>query len=231
MDHSVRPLVLLITHQATSDPGQVGELLRAKGLGLETRCPAIGDPLPTDLHPYAGVVVFGGPMSSNDEHLDFIRAELAWIPRVLAAERPFLGICLGAQLLARVLGARVAPHPEGMTEIGYFPVRFDARAEAEPPHAVFQWHKEGFELPVGAVQLAAGETFLNQAFQYGDRTVGLQFHPEVTVAILERWTTVAAEALRWPGAQPREDLFRHYANHHRSGRAWTNRFLDRWLAA
>jgi len=223
--------ILLITHQDTSDPGQVGELLQAKGYPLEKCCPASGDRLPDNLRPYAGVVVFGGPMSANDEHLPFIRAELDWIPQVLDARLPFLGICLGAQLLARVLGARVAPHPDGMTEIGYFPVDFSPACQADPPQAVFHWHQEGFELPSGTVQLAAGETFTNQAFCYGDRAYGLQFHPEVTDAILDRWTTQAADMLELPGAQPREEQFRHHARHHNQVRTWTNQFLDRWLAA
>ncbi len=231
MRDSTAATILLVVHQDTSDPGQVGELLAAKGYPLTVCCPAAGDRLPVDWSSYAGVVVFGGPMSANDEHLPFIRAELDWIPQVLAADLPFLGICLGAQLLARVLGAAVAPHPEGIAEIGYFPVSFDERREFSPPRAVFHWHQEGFELPAGASALATGATFTNQAFRYGERAYGLQFHPEVTDAILDRWTTQAVEMLQLPGAQPRVEQFRHHARHYHAGRTWTSAFLDRWLAA
>jgi len=101
--------VLVIVHQPTSTPGQVGDVLQALGFPLDLRCPALDQPLPTSLDRHSAVIVFGGPMSANDDHRGFIRQELDWIPTVLAAEKPYLGICLGAQLLARTLGAAVAP--------------------------------------------------------------------------------------------------------------------------
>ncbi len=230
MRTSTAPRLLCVTHQPTSDPGQVGELLRARGYQLDRCCPASDQPLPKMVAAYAGVIVLGGPMSANDEHLDFIRAELDWIPQVLAAGLPFLGLCLGAQLLARVLGATVAPHPEGLTEIGYFPVQFAASlAGGEPPPAVFHWHCEGFEVPAGATRIATGERFVNQAFRYGDRAYGFQFHPEVTGKILDRWTTLAAPMLELPGAQPRATQFRHHAQYYGAGRLWISQFLRHWL--
>src|SRR5665811_1802607 len=104
--------VLIILHQETSSPGRVGNALRALGHPLDIRRPRFGDALPETLDNHAGAVIFGGPMSANDPD-DFVRQEIDWIAVPLREQRPFLGICLGAQMLAMQLGARVAPHPAG----------------------------------------------------------------------------------------------------------------------
>ena len=114
--------VLVVLHQETSTPGRVGNALRALGHTLDVRRPRFGDRLPGTLDNHAGAVIFGGPMSVNDPD-DFIRREIDWIAVPLREQRPFLGICLGAQMLAMQLGAKVAPHPEGRSEIGYYPIR------------------------------------------------------------------------------------------------------------
>ncbi|MBF2033880.1 MAG: glutamine amidotransferase [Leptolyngbyaceae cyanobacterium T60_A2020_046] len=225
--------ILVIVHQETSNPGLLGEKLRSRGYRLEMRCPALGDPLPTCLTSYAGVVVLGGPMSANDDDtLPFIRAELDWLPTVLTADIPYLGICLGAQLLARVLGAQVQPHPTGQREIGYFPLRATVEGRSLFPEKmwVYHWHGEGFDLPPGATHLATGDTFPHQAFRYGDMAYGLQFHPEISQALIEDWTVRGAEQLTLPGAHSRD---RHLHDHQRWGRTvdhWLTAFLDRWLA-
>ena len=104
--------VLIVLHQETSTPGRVGNVLRTLGHGLDIRRPRFGDSLPETLDGHAGAVIFGGPMSANDPD-DFVRREIDWIAVPLREQRPFLGICLGAQMLARQLGAPVAPHPLG----------------------------------------------------------------------------------------------------------------------
>ena len=118
--------VLIVLHQETSTPGRVGNALRALGHRLDVRRPRFGDPLPETLDGHAGAVIFGGPMSANDPD-DFVRREIDWIAVPLLEQRPFLGICLGAQMLAMQLGARVAPHPHGRAEIGYYPIRPTSR--------------------------------------------------------------------------------------------------------
>jgi GMP synthase-like glutamine amidotransferase len=92
--------------------------LRALGHKLDIRRPRFGDTLPDTLDDHAGAVIFGGPMSANDPD-DFVRREIDWIAVPLREQRPLLGICLGAQMLAMQLGAKVAPHPEGRAQIGY----------------------------------------------------------------------------------------------------------------
>jgi GMP synthase (glutamine-hydrolysing) len=114
--------VLIVLHQETSTPGRIGNALRALGHPLDIRRPRFGDALPETLEGHAGAVIFGGPMSANDPD-DFVRREIDWIAVPLREQRPFLGVCLGAQMLAMQLGARVAPHPQGRAEIGYYPIR------------------------------------------------------------------------------------------------------------
>ena len=141
--------VLIVLHQETSTPGRVGNALRALGHPLDIRRPRFGDPLPDTLDQHAGAVIFGGPMSANDPD-DYVRREIDWIEIPLREQRPFLGICLGAQMLAKQLGAQVAPHHEGRVEVGYYPIRPTEAGHAlcpDWPERVYHWHGEGFQLP------------------------------------------------------------------------------------
>ncbi len=225
--------ILLVVQRKGSDPGRVGSALETMGYELDIRVASEGHVLPATMDGHAGAVVFGGPMSANDDSiLPYIGIELEWIPRALESGKPFLGICLGCQLLARALGARVAPHPDGLHEIGYFPVSpTDAGRDLfDGPLCVYQWHGDGFELPSGSELLAKGKTFANQAFRYGETAYGVQFHPEVTAAIVERWTTLAAHKLSLAGAQSREEHFSGHRRHEQAMIGWLKRFLERWLA-
>lgn len=224
---------LLIVHQEHSNPGLVGQMLHARGYTLDIRCPAIGHALPDRLDDHAAVVVFGGPMSANDDDtLPFIRTELDWIPNVLDQQLPFLGICLGAQLLARSLGARVAPHEDGLREIGYFPIQPTEAGQQyfKKPMHVYHWHQEGFELADGASLLAGGEWFPNQAYRYGENAYGVQFHPEITAPLIDKWTTQAADHLTLAGAQPRDAHFEGHARYAEQMEQWLSDFMEHWLS-
>jgi len=226
----IRP-VLIVLHQETSTPGRVGNALRALGHSLDIRRPRFGDPLPDTLDGHAGAVIFGGPMSANDPD-DYVRREIDWIAVPLKEDRPFLGICLGAQMLALQLGARVAPHPEGRAEIGYYDIRPTAAGRAicaQWPAQVYHWHGEGFGLPSGSELLAEGGDFPVQAFRAG-HSFGVQFHPDVTTAMMQRWTTRGHARLELPGARPRRDHFADRAVHDMAERIWLRDFLDNWLA-
>ncbi|HEY9607530.1 MAG TPA: glutamine amidotransferase [Allocoleopsis sp.] len=224
--------ILVIVHQPTSDPGRIGRLLRDRGYYLDIRVPSQQDELPHTMDDHCACAIFGGPMSANDsETLPFIRNELDWIPVALESGKPLLGICLGAQLLARVLGAVVAPHPEGWMESGYFQIMPtpSGREYFEEPLHVYHWHKEGFELPDGAVLLASGDTFPHQAYRYGKSAFGVQFHPEMTRKMLERWTTEGRHLLNVPGAQSVEEQFQKHSLYASAMERWLDRFLSLWL--
>ena len=110
--------LLVVLHQEQSTCGRIGYLLKRQGYELDVRRPRFGDDLPATMDEHAGAIFFGGPMSANDAD-GYVRREIDWINLPLKARKPFLGVCLGAQMLARCLGARVYAHPEGRTEIGY----------------------------------------------------------------------------------------------------------------
>lgn len=222
--------VLVVLHQEASTPGRVGNALRALGYPLDIRKPRFGDPLPSTLDDHAGAMIFGGPMSVNDSDA-FIRQEIDWIALPLKERRPYLGICLGAQMLALQLGATVAPHPQARIQVGYYPIKPTAagRALCGPwPTHVYQWHREGFTLPHGSELLAEDDEFPIQAFRV-DSAFGFQFHPDVTTAIMHRWTTRGASLLTLPGAQPRAAHFAGRAVHDLAERSWLMGFLRNWL--
>ncbi len=143
-----------------------------------------GVPLP-ELGDFDALVIMGGPMSVNDEDsYDWLRVEKRLVRDAVEAGHPVFGVCLGAQLIAAAMGARVYPGPE--KEIGWFPVRrvTDAGLGSLLPESFtpFHWHGETFDLPAGAVRLAETDVTSNQAFQLGDNVVGMQFHIEATPA-------------------------------------------------
>lgn len=229
---SESPRLLVVMQTLDGRAGRCGRKLREWGYQLEFRYPLAGEPLPAGMDGYAGAVVFGGPMSANDDgKLPGIRAQLNWIPQALASGRPFLGVCLGAQLLARTLGATVQPHPAGLAEIGYFPVQPTPAGQAifDAPLHVYHWHREGFELPAGAQLLATGDCFPHQAYRYGANAFGVQFHPEVNQRILEAWLVEGARELTDPGAQSAAEQRTGHADHDETLDRWCDGFLKMWL--
>ncbi|WP_378947019.1 glutamine amidotransferase [Mesorhizobium sp. ANAO-SY3R2] len=222
MRAKTKPRILVVLHQEHSSAGRVGHVLVENGFDLDIRRPPLGDHLPETLDSHAGAVVFGGPMSANDHH-EFVRRETDWLAVPLRENRPFLGICLGAQMLVNHLGGRVAGHGEGLVEIGWYPIKAteEGRKLMHWPEMVYQFHREGFSLPGDAVLLASSETYPNQAFRYGDNAWGIQFHAELTRVMMHRWVVRGAERFVLPGAQPGRD--------HLGGRLIWDMHLKRWL--
>jgi GMP synthase (glutamine-hydrolysing) len=223
--------VLIVTHQEHSNPGHLGQWFRRNGHALDIRKPRFGEPLPETLAAHCGAVIFGGPMSANDKD-EFICRETQWIGVALAENKPFLGICLGAQMLANYLGGRVGFHPEAIAEVGYYPLITTPEAgDFGPfPRHVYQWHREGCELWRGARLLATSDgAFPNQAFACG-AAIGVQFHPEITYAQIHRWTAHTQTRLNMPGARPRDEHIAGHIMHAPAVHAWLDRFLTSWLA-
>jgi GMP synthase (glutamine-hydrolysing) len=221
--------ILLILHQEHSTPGRIAHRLSERGFRLDARRPRFGDPLPETLADHDGVIMFGGPMSATDTD-DYVKQETDWMEVPLTEEKPFLGICLGAQILARKLGARVDFHPKGLVEVGYYPLRATREGAKlmEWPDYIYQCHREGFGLTAGALRLAESDAFQNQAIQFGRAAFGVQFHPEHTTKMVYRWTTFGHERLALPNAKPRHEHFDGRALHDVKTRTWLDRFLDLW---
>jgi GMP synthase-like glutamine amidotransferase len=145
---------------------------------------------PTGHPEFHALVILGGSESANDS-TPALRREYRILENALAREIPVLGICLGAQMIARALGAAVKRNPA--PEIGWHPVDFLAPARTDPllkglvRETLFHWHAETFDIPSGAVPLAQSQACPNQAFRYGERVWGLQFHPEVTPGMIGEW--------------------------------------------
>ena len=217
-----RPKILTVLHQEQSSAGRVGQVLVESGFDLDIRRPPLGDRLPDTLDGHAGAVVFGGPMSANDTD-EFVRRETDWLSVPLMENRPFLGICLGAQMLVNHLGGSVGAHDDGLVEIGWYPIRATPEGQAllHWPEMVYQFHREGFSLPRDATLLATSETYPNQAFRYGDNAWGIQFHAELTRMMMQRWVVHGAHRFVLPGAQPGRD--------HLGGRMIWDIHLRRWL--
>ncbi len=224
--------VLIILHQEHSTPGRAGTALMRMGYPLDIRRPRFGDPLPTTMAEHAGAIIFGGPQSANDDE-EFIRQEIDWINVPLAEQKPYLGICLGGQMMARTLGARVYCHVDQRAEVGYYPIAptAEGRAMMETwPDHVYQWHREGFDLPPGAVMLAeGGEHFPVQAFRYGPAAFAIQFHPEVSHLMMCRWTIRGAARFALPGAKGRLEHFADRPVYDYAIRQWFTGFLSHWL--
>ncbi len=175
---------LAVQHVQEEPPGAISEALEAAGLEVATVRVFAGQPVPASADGLAALVVMGGPMGVYEaDRYPHLRDEMRLIESALRLDVPVLGVCLGSQLLAATLGAKVAP--AGFQEIGWFPVTLEETARGDalfgacpPSFRALHWHGDAFDLPTGAVHLARSEKTRVQAFRHG-RAYGLLFHAEV----------------------------------------------------
>jgi GMP synthase (glutamine-hydrolysing) len=183
---------IAIRHVAFEDLGSFAPLLAASGFAIRTMDAGYDDFSAADMDGADLLVVLGGPIGAYDDgDYPFLTEELRLIEARLRAGRPIVGICLGAQLMARALGARVYPNANGK-EIGWSPLSLGPAAPASPLSVlegvpVLHWHGDTFDLPEGASLLASTALTRQQAFSWGPAALGLQFHVEATARGLERW--------------------------------------------
>lgn len=183
-------VVTVVQHLAFEDLGSFAQPLR--DLGHEIRLVQAGvDDLGRAIDEAALLVVLGGPIGVYEtDRYPFLVEELAALERRLAARRPTLGICLGAQLIARALGAGV--YPGGRKEIGWSELQLPPAGLSSPLQhlagvPVLHWHGDTFDLPAGAELLASSTVYPHQAFRVGSNVLALQFHPEALTREFERW--------------------------------------------
>jgi GMP synthase-like glutamine amidotransferase len=192
--------VLAVIHGAEVRSGVFAEAAAARGDRIEEWSIASGSPPPRPLDHYGAVIVFGGAMHADQDHMHpWLRDETLLLEELLDRHVPLLGVCLGAQLIARAAGAPVGPSRE--PEVGWYEVELTPAARNDPLFGsvaprfdAFQWHFYTYGLPAGAVELARSPV-CTQAFRLGDAVWGVQFHPEVTVTQVEDWTREEAEEI------------------------------------
>jgi GMP synthase (glutamine-hydrolysing) len=185
--------VLALLHVPHEGIGTIGDAMRRAEVPFNVI--ELFRESPRGFHPdqLAGLIVMGGPMNVDETNrYPFLADEVLWIRQAIEADLPVLAVCLGSQLLAKALGARV--YPNRIKEIGWYDVELtDAAkrdqlfAECRATETVFQWHGDTFDLPIGAVKLARSDQCENQVFRYGLAAYGLQFHLEVTPEIISSW--------------------------------------------
>jgi GMP synthase (glutamine-hydrolysing) len=189
----VEKSILVIKHVEQEGPGMLGTFLEDAGWPIETLELWRGEALPESLGHVAAVIMLGGPMNVYEEEAyPFLKDEDRLIKQVLKEEIPFLGICLGAQLLAKACGARVMKATQ--QEIGWYGVALTAEGLRDrlfrgvvSPLTVFQWHGDTFDVPEGGKLLCRSDVVPNQAFKVGSCAYGLQFHVEASQEMVEAW--------------------------------------------
>lgn len=228
--------VLILQHLDNDGPAYLGRWLQLRGIAFEVFNAQAAQAYPTDIDRFSALAVLGGSMSANDD-LPHLRQAEALILQAIDRDRPVIGHCLGGQLMARALGARVGTSPA--PEIGWQDMQVLPGAEAAEwlgesgAVTVMHWHHEAFELPRGASWLASSRACPHQAFSLG-RHLGMQFHIEIDEPKLTAWSQEESAAwddarARYPSvqgaAEMRADGQRHLAAH----QALADRIYGRWL--
>jgi GMP synthase (glutamine-hydrolysing) len=233
------PRLLVFQHVAVEPLGTLDALIRARGHRIRFHNFERDPDAEPDVDRYRGLIVLGGPMNVEDQdRRPHLKTELNAIERALEQGKPVLGICLGAQLLAHVLGAPVQRHRQA--EIGWYDLQVSADGRGDSVLGavgerlpVFQWHSYSYDLPLGATHLARTETCEQQAFRFGNNAYGFQFHLEADEAVIERWLTLpsfrselAAAGLPTDEQGIRAETAKLVAATRRSADAVFNNFLD-----
>jgi GMP synthase (glutamine-hydrolysing) len=231
-----RPLnILCVQNDAMSPAGFVGEMLYRRGGQLDEVMPHHGDDLPAEHGRYDAAIVLGGVMDAfDDENNPQFRPLIRLLQGFHAAEKPILGICLGAQLIARTFEKPVYRHHE--LELGFTEVEITEAGAATPLLSglerrqwVMEWHQDTFDLPDGAELLATGARCRNQGFRIGRHVYAFQFHFEASRAILRTWVRANSASLQQQHPDFPARIERELTQHMPGQAAFARHVADRWL--
>ena len=241
MYEDIRLSVLALQHVDVERLSLLEDILAQKGIASRYVALHKGERLPRSLNDLEGaeaIVVLGGPMGVyEEEKYPWLADELRFISEAVCAGFPVYGLCLGAQLMAAALGARVYSG-SGKKEIGWFPVDLTPQAQGdpllgdeEPSFPVFQWHGDTFDIPEGAVHLASSVRYPHQAFRWGERAYAFQFHLEIGAEDISTWL----DAFEGDMNSPRSDadpqaIMSDAPGHLKTLNRRAARWFERWLA-
>ena len=216
---SVKPKrVLFVQHGETDKPGLLAHVLSDRGIVLDVIRPDLGEPVPQNLDFHEGLAVGGGAQGAYETDLyPYLSAEVELVRAAAGAEKPVIGLCLGAQLMAAAFGAEV--RPGAVREIGFLPVKLESIADFDPvwcglpkTFVTTHWHGDVFDVPPGGMRLGGSELTPNQLFRYGGALYGMQFHLEMTPEVLEEMVADSRRDLLDLGVDP--DSLAKEGRHH-----------------
>jgi GMP synthase-like glutamine amidotransferase len=223
--------VLILKNMSHEGPGTIEDCLRTIKLPYKIADLYRGESLPDAEH-FSHLVILGGPMAVYEmDSYPFLKEEAVFIEKAINAGKYILGICLGAQMLAHVLGAKV--YRGAKKEIGWYEVSLTADGlndhimselsiNSKTAAEVFQWHGDTFDLPDGTVRLASSELYLNQAFRFSGRIYALQFHIEITPEIVEEWMAAEKDV---DLHEMVSDTRRRFAAYHKRAKGFYRKFF------
>jgi GMP synthase (glutamine-hydrolysing) len=229
-------MILIVKHIDIEGPGNLGDFLDQKKILYKIIDLGQGDQLPQDLSALKAVVVLGGPMNVDEEHLyPFLNPEIKFIQDVLHKQIPFLGICLGSQLLAKAAGARVIQSP--VKEIGWYQIKLTEEGKKDPlfkgfqeEEPIYHWHGDMFEIPVNGKLLATASGCPHQALKIGEKAYGLQFHVEVTDKSIKEWSEEYCQNDLPGRPQHAQSMINDYWRYEKVFLAQANRIYENFLS-
>ena len=230
--------VLVIQNSPTASLGVLEECISQRNVAMKILAPSAGDRLPIDTS-YDGLIVLGGPMNAEDDaNYPHLKDAVSLIQLFAKEEKPIIGICLGAQLIARAFGSRVYQHD--VVELGFTPLRgidsaiandslLNSALPSTEPIQIMEWHFDTFDLPEKATLLMTGDRCTNQAYRINDNIYGFQCHFEVNRSILQGWLNNGRDYLESNHPNFPEQLAKQTELHLDRSRQFCDRVSNAWL--
>ena len=224
--------ILFISHHSEVELGIMEEFFINEKYSIKIAKPFDNFKLPLNFNNYSGVIILGGAMNvEDDEKYPWIKEELYWLKNLITLNIPTIGICLGAQLIAKALGGDVGYHDKNYIEVGYRNISQLKKNSVigNFPEKVYHWHTQGIKLPNIAKHLAYNSIFNAQAFSIKDNIFGFQFHPEVNKKMILNWNLKSRHMLSKPGATAKNIQLKDHEKYSNSVKSWFENSLKNWL--